>query len=58
MTVRKIPHRNIALVLAAALLWASAATAQAAPQLPNAVSGMWCFHKAYVNESAICGRYY
>ena len=36
--------------LAAALLSASAATAQVAPQLPNAALGMWCFHKAYVND--------
>jgi hypothetical protein len=45
--VRKIPHRNIALVLAAALLSASAATAQVAPRLPNAVLGhYWCFSRA------------
>jgi hypothetical protein len=43
-------NRKHAVVLAAALLSASAATAQAAPQLPNAVLGMWCFHKAYVND--------
>jgi hypothetical protein len=47
MTVRKIPHRNIALVLAAALLSASAATAQVAPRLPNGVLGhYWCFIRA------------
>jgi hypothetical protein len=47
MTVRKIPQRNIALVLAAALLSASAATAQVAPGLPNDVLGhYWCFYRA------------
>jgi hypothetical protein len=50
VTVRKIPHRNIALVLAAALLSASAATAQVAPRLPNALLGNWCFHKPYDND--------
>jgi hypothetical protein len=45
MTVSKIPHRNIALVLAAALLSASAATAQAAPRLPNTMLGHWCFSR-------------
>jgi hypothetical protein len=50
MTVRKIPHRNIAPVLAAALLSGSAATAQVAPRLPNAVLGHWCFHKPYEND--------
>jgi hypothetical protein len=51
MTVRKIPHRNIALVLAAALLSVSAATAQSAPRLPNAVFGHhWCFSKYYPNQ--------
>jgi hypothetical protein len=47
MTGRKIPHRNIALVLAAALLSASAATAQVAPGFPNNVLGhYWCFYRA------------
>jgi hypothetical protein len=47
MTVRKILRRNIAFVLAAALLSAFAATAQVAPRLPNAVLGhYWCFYRA------------
>jgi hypothetical protein len=45
MTGRKIPH--LALVLAAALLSASAATAEVAPRLPNSVLGhYWCFYRA------------
>jgi len=50
MTVRKIPDWNVALLLAAALLSASATMAQAAPRLPNALVGNWCFHKPYDND--------
>jgi hypothetical protein len=40
----------LALVSCETPLRSAAATAQAAPRLPNALVGNWCFHKPYDND--------